>query len=215
MSESKFGGMDAGTPTTPAAQHEALIKEIERILGFRMELLSTFGGSLDAIENGYRLMKEQVENITKDRPVSVQPHEAQSIGRLFDILVEFVLYRELTPVFRDLAYTLCTLGRNWNDNTIQDKNLNNNITVVAKIVRDIRTVDETMDLLKKLIEKGREVYGYEPPSFTLSEHYFKTLMGQTVKEETEEKQPEIPEEKPKKKKTTKKKTSKKKTTKKR
>lgn len=185
MSESKFGGMDAGTPTTPTAQHEALIKEIERILGFRMDLLSVFGGSLDAIENGYRLMKEQMGNIIKDRPVSVQPHEAQSIGRLFDILVEFVLYRELTPIFRDFAYVLCTLGRNWNDNTIKDRNLNNNITVVAKVVRDIRTVDETMDLLKKLIEKGREVYRYEPPAFKLSEHYFKTLTSGVEEEETQ------------------------------
>lgn len=194
MSESKFGSMDARVPTTPSTQHKALIQEIERILGFRNELLNTFSGSLDVIENGYRLMKEQMENIVNDRPVSVKQHEAQSIGRVFDILVEFVLYRELTPIFRDLVYALCILGRNWNDNTINDKNLSTNITIVAKLVRDIKTIDETMDLLKKLIEKGREIYGYEPPAFALSEHYFKTIQEQNIKEETEEKQSETIEE---------------------
>jgi len=199
MSKIEFGGMDAATPTTPAAQHKALIKEIERILGFRSDLLAVFGGSLDAVENGYRLMKEQMADIVRDVPVSVQPHEAQSVGRLFDILVEFALYRELTPIFRDFAYVQCTLGKNWNDNTVKDKNLQNNITVIAKIVRDMRTHDETMDLLRKLIDKGRDIYLYEPPAFKLSEHYFKTLTGIPVEEETEEKQPETPEEKPKKK----------------
>lgn len=192
--ESKFGGMDAGTPTTPVAQHEALIKELERILGFRIELLNVFGGSLDTVENGYRLMKEQMADIIKDRPVSVQPHEAQSVGKLFDILVEFALYRELTPIFRDFAYALYSLGRHWNENTVKDQNLLNNMTVVAKVVRDMRTHDETMDLLRKLIDKGREIYRYEPPAFKLSEHYFKTLTG---KVQIEEEQAEIPEEKPK------------------
>lgn len=186
--KSDFGGMDAGTPTTPVTQHKALIVELERILGFRMELLTTFGGSLDAIENGYRLMKEQMASIIKDKPVSVQSHEAQCIGRLFEILVDFALYRELSPIYRDFAYALCTLGRNWNDNTVKDKNLSNNITVVAKVVRDKLTLDETMNLLRKLIDKGRDIYTYEPPAFKLSEHYFNTLTSRPVEEEKEEEQ---------------------------
>lgn len=197
----EFGGMDARTPTTPATQHQALIKEIERILGFRKELIKTFGGSLDTVENGYRLMKEHAAIIIKDEPVSVLPHEAQIVGRLFDILLDFVLYRELPQIFRDLAHALCTLGRNWNNNTVNDKNLHNSITVIAKVVRDLKTVDETMDLLRKLIEKGNQTYLYEPPAFKLSEHYFKTLTTAPVEEQpvepikeepVEEEQPESP-----------------------
>jgi len=189
----EYGGMDARTPTTPATQHQALIKEIERILGFRKDLIATFGGSLDSMENGYRLMKEHAALIIKDEPVSVQPHEAQIIGRLFDILVDFVLYRELPLVFRDFAHALCTLGRNWNTNTINDKNLHNNITIIAKVVRDLKTVDDTMDLLRKLIEKGNQIYLYEPPAFKLSEHYFKTLTQAPIEEEQPEQEQSVEE----------------------
>ena len=152
---------------------------------YESDLRQVFGDRLPVIRKAFEIMEGQMNNLAKDEKIEASGEEKSSIKEAVNLFLDIAMNRSITPIFRDLSRTYLLLAFNWNKELGRRLDMESAIRATQGIVEGQLTMLDTINLLKELVKRGKEMVNYRPPAFELSRHYLESLQGEISKKEGE------------------------------
>lgn len=160
---------------------------IRGIFTYKKELWNVFGKiGLESLERTFKLITNHMNLLAKDQEVKVSGQERQSVTRALNTLKQVAISKPMPTIYIDLTKELIKLINNWNRNTIQAGDLSRDIVLIDRIITAKTTLDESIKILRHILDRLKKVSEYTPPAIELSKHYLK-ILEETEKEEVVEK----------------------------
>lgn len=165
-------------------KYQENLSRVKSIMKYGQELNKTFGQhQVRAIKKGLAIMEEQMEKLAQDEQVQVSGEDKSVIKEVSDIFFDICVEKPISQFFRDLSQGYVLLIFNWNQALGKRPDINQKIKGVKSIVEAQMTMTDTIELLKILLQKNRNLTQYEPPAFELSKHYLESLRSEIMGEE--------------------------------
>jgi len=137
-------------------------------------------------KEGLRMIKETVDLIEKqikrDEPSTKEKNE--KVIETINLLINLAIQKTITPIFRDLTNEFIVLTIFWNEKIAQNSEIQRKIYSLRNFIDYHLSVIETIQELKSLLEKMKELQSFNPPAFDLSKHYLSYLQKEKKKKNT-------------------------------
>jgi len=112
-------------------------------------------------------LNNECENITNYDPSVI----TQTINYLKGIIIE----DPITQEFADFADNWCLFVFNWNNNVLKNDDLGKDTVFIQKALKQHFTIIETIDVMKRMNKKFKEINNWNPPAFEVAKHYINYL----------------------------------------
>lgn len=132
-------------------------------------------GSIDALENAFRIMKASFEAAKTEPPKKASPAEVESISRAIYMLADIFITGEITKDFISFCSSYALLVYNWNNNMATNPNIGLGVRILNRLIGDRLSMDDAISVMKLLVRKLKSLAEYQPPAFSLSRHYEEVL----------------------------------------
>lgn len=157
-------------------QYRMNIKRIQDMLRYRNDIERGYGpDGRNQIEMAFNILKSHMDRLTRDVLVTPANEEMQVINRATNTLLQKVMYGPISNIVRDISVEMGVLIFNWSRQTIQNGELEMKTQVIDRILRGEKTLDDTILVLRSLLDRARDTLRYTPASFELSRHYLRSL----------------------------------------
>lgn len=165
-------------------KYKKAIKEIQ-ILVRHLECRKRFKSDCDLVVQGFQVMKNHMDRLSKDEEVKVGRNEMACVKTAVNTIFKRVVHESIDDYLRDLAILYMRLVFNWNNALSKDAELATLIRATSSIADGQMTMLDTINLLKRLIKQGSEMLNWRPPAFELARHYLESLndAASTVRKE--------------------------------
>lgn len=152
------------------------INAINGLLSYQSALLEIFNRvELDIIRNAFSITVNDMQALGRDEKIEVSPQEVQKVQRAIAVLKNAILEKPVSQILKDLMNEFGLLVFNWSNNTIKDAAMSREIAYLKRIVAVKTTLDESIRLNKRLLDRVERMAKFMPPSFELARHYLKML----------------------------------------
>jgi len=166
--------------------YERTVGRLQQLLKYRTELETTFGKlGADTLRDAARIMICHMEALQADQQVNVTANERQRIYAALNTVKSYCLDKPITVYAIDFIKEFTLLMYNWNVNVNKNRTVEKDIRLIRNIIEMKTTIDESIQLLKRLIEKAKRTANYMPPAFEMSKHYLQILQRK-IEAETED-----------------------------
>lgn len=156
-------------------KYQETVGSIKKLFGFDLALKKVFGPRLDKVKGVFELLQRQMNELAEDKAVEASGEEKSRVKEVADLFLSIAVNEPITPIFRDLSKFYLLLMFNWNKELGKRPDIEKQISTSQKIVMAEMTMLDTIDLLKYLLKRGRDMKNWTPPAFELSRHYLETL----------------------------------------
>ena len=157
-------------------QYKMNIKRIGDMLRYRNDIERGYGpDGRNQIEMAFNIIKSQMDRLTQDISVTPVNDEIRVVNRAANMLLQKVMYGPISNIVRDLSVEMGVLIFNWSRQTIQSSEMEMKTQVIDRILRGEKTMDDTILVLRSLLDRAKDSLRYTPASFELSRHYLRSL----------------------------------------
>jgi len=157
-------------------KYKETVQEIERILKYRGYFTRNYGNKGGAtIENAYRTMRRQMDAALKEETIEATGKEKSCIKEALNIMLNVVLYKPINKMVRDLSIAISRLTFNWNQQIGHRPDIEQNARLIERIVTAQKTLDDTIEISKRLLERLQRELSHRPIAWELSKHYLLSL----------------------------------------
>lgn len=156
-------------------KYKETVNKIKEIMKYEMDLRRVFGDRLPVIKKALEIMECQMDDLAQDKKIEASDKDKSTVKEALNLFLSIAVSQPITLIFRDLSKTYLLLAFNWNRELGKRQDMESAIRAVQGIVEGQLTMFDTINLLKTLSQRGREMLDYRPPAFELSRHYLESL----------------------------------------
>jgi len=156
-------------------KYKETVNKIKEIMKYEMDLRRVFGDRLPALKKALGIMECQMDDLAQDKKIEASGEDKSTVKEAVNSFLSIAVSQPITLIFRDLSRTYLLLAFNWNRELGKRQDMESEIRAVQGIVEGQLTMLDTINLLKTLLQRGREMLDYRPPAFELSRHYLESL----------------------------------------
>jgi len=164
----------------PQEMFDEKIETIEKIMEHKTDFTQTYGNKgSDMIIAAFDIMRVQfsaaiqLETLEESAKLAVQ-EKTEVVEKALKLMLDVALYRPITKIVRHLSLEVTEFAKNWNDQVPQCPNIAQKIAVLSRIVSSQKTMDDTIQITKKLLEKLQREMSRRPVAYELSKHYLES-----------------------------------------
>jgi len=150
-------------------------KKLEYILGHQdlNTILSKDGQNV--IKCAFELMKKQLTSEKFDKEATGK--EKSTVKEALNMLLSITINQPMKPILKDLGIEFGLLAFNWNKVYGKRPDITSTVISIDNVVRGTLSLTESINIIKRLAQKLKEMEKFSPPAFELSRHYLKSLKG--------------------------------------
>lgn len=161
-------------------KYKQTLDKIGHIMSYKRDILKVFGSrGTNILKEALSVMQKQMDKHVRDEEVIVSNGDMDKVGRVVEFFLSIAVNEPIVPIFRDLSEVYLLLIFNWNKELGKSLSLENRVKAINNITKGQMTMLDTVDTLKVLLKRAKQVSKYEPPAFQLSKHYLKSLSEET------------------------------------
>mgnify|MGYP000083981564 CR=1 FL=1 len=158
-------------------EYQATIRRIKEFLEHEKELSDLFGGNLQVVKKAFEIMMCQLEKLRTHPKVEATEEECKIVEESINLFFTIASTQPIIQIFRNLSKDYLVLAYNWNREIWKNPRIETKIRAIHAIVEAQLTILDTINLLKILLEKVKEILKFSPPAFELSRHYLESLFS--------------------------------------
>ena len=137
------------------------------------QMLNKFNRTMD-------MMISHIKIMNQDK--CIEKYDSTEIKECIDYITAVYVEQPLSSKIGNFMKNYADLVNNWNRNLLKDKTLEIRSSAVIRYIDSFFTSADTIHLLRILINRGRAMQNWTPPSFELSSHYFNILKDELTKD---------------------------------
>jgi len=160
---------------------EAKVDKIEEILSHEKEFRRTYGekgGNI--INDAFKTLKDQMgaalqlKTVAESACLATGKQKSQ-VKEALNLLLDVALYKPVTDMIRDLSVEMSQLAYNWNQQVGLNSDIERTTRTLERIVFAQRTLDDTIQISKKLLDRLQREMSRRPVAYELSRHYLESI----------------------------------------
>ncbi len=165
------------TEQNPRELFDAKIQRIEEVLSHEPEFSRTYGNKgkamiLKALEvlklqMSAALQLETVEESSK----LADDKKTEAVEKALKYMLDVAIYKPVTKMVNCLSTEMAELANNWNKQVSQRPNIEQTTLVLERIVSTHLTLNDTIQITKKVLDRLQTELGRRPVAYELSEAY--------------------------------------------
>ena len=136
------------------------------------------------VEYCYEFINKQINLLIEDK--DPEDTDFKQVKRALSSIKKITLYSPLSHSFISFLTNFSELVRNWNDNFKQDKEIQTELVIITRIIKQHFSILEASDILKNLCSKLKDFKEWLPPAFNISSHYIDLLKPDGIEEPSNE-----------------------------
>ena len=131
-------------------------------------------GSKD-LDECFGLLTRHLDKLMESDRVQIARDDPSKVRRNLNSLMGVFVKDPLPKFVIDFTWGFTRLAYNWNKQLAKSQQIDNLARSLFRLLRNERTLQDSEDVLRQLIERGRRQLQSTPPSWELSRHYLKSL----------------------------------------
>ncbi len=121
----------------------------------------------------FEIIKADIILLQKNQESAIKGNEdhIKAISNTLNFVQTKLLYDFTDPYFRIFAGGWVHLIKNWNDNVLKDHNFSVSCDTVGRFLLDLKTMNETTEVLKAMVAKFEALRNWMPPGYEIAKHF--------------------------------------------
>jgi ATP-dependent Lon protease len=123
------------------------------------------------------LMKSHIDILTQDK--TIENFDSKKTPQIIEECISYLNIttseNQVNEKLKQFCLDYCFLTSNWNQNVLKSQPLNSKIQYMLRIINQTLTLTDSLSILKHLNKKLEKQLNWRPPTFELSDHYYKLL----------------------------------------
>lgn len=104
------------------------------------------------------------------------PNEVRLVAQAVRMIHEIVIYEPLNKFMSDFVNLYVEVMKNWNAQVARVRDIDVMLDATARLVAGYMTFLDTIDVMRRFIDRFERMMQYTPPSFDLSRHYLQVVL---------------------------------------
>lgn len=165
----------------PQEMYEQKIGKIEGILKHEKEFRRTYGEKGgNVIRDAQKILKNQMGAALQLKTVAesstlADDKQKSRVKEMLNLLLDIALYKPMTDMIRELSIETSQLAYNWNQQVGLCSDIERITRTLERIVAAQRTLDDTIQISKKLLDRLQREMSRRPVAYELARHYLKSI----------------------------------------
>lgn len=159
-------------------------KKLKYILG-HSELNTILGKKQqEVMKKAFSIMEKGMDDsLAGKETTEASGKEKSRVKEALNLLQNMVINSSMKPILRDLALELGLLAFNWNQTFGKRPDIEQTAKNIRAITLGNLSLIQSINIIKSLMERFKNIQHFAPPAFQLSRAYLDTLQEKIKKEE--------------------------------
>jgi len=159
-------------------------KKLEYILGHKDLNMILGRKQQEIVKKGFAVMRKGMDDKAAEKQlVPATGKEKSQVKEALNLVLNRVINAPIIPILRDLALEFRLLAFNWNKSFGKRPDIVQVAQNITAITQGNLSLVQSINIIKSLTERLRNVQRFTPPAFELSKAYLETLQKGGIKDE--------------------------------
>lgn len=152
------------------------LQRINEILKYQSDIVRVYGNKgHNIITQSFVQMSKDMDKLIANKEVPINKAGVNLVINGLDLMIDTVIFNQISKIVEDLSIEYSKLVFNWNTQVAKNEMVHKKSQMLNRIVTCKKTLDDTIWIVKRLLDRIKYENTRRPVAYEMSKHYLETL----------------------------------------